>query len=80
MTMPTTEFAKPARRVDRLRFLIQELVAEGKLRPDHTDREAMRMIADQVGAKGRPGWERPSERTMRRHLAQLRPLWRMTRK
>ena len=31
------------------------------------------MIADQVDAKGRPGWERPSERTMRRQPGAATP-------
>lgn len=61
---------------DELADAIKELVQSGRIRPGDRDVVVMHKIGNHMAARGSPA---PSERSFRRHLPRLRPLWRMPR-
>jgi hypothetical protein len=65
---------KPARVLDKLLFATRALVADGRLPACASDKEALGLVAAHLKALG---LSVPSERSWRRHIARLRPLWRM---
>src|SRR5262245_61092343 len=65
---------KPARVFDKLQGAIAELVQQGLLKSYAGDKEAYILAAAHLKANGSTV---PSERSFRRHIARLRPLWRL---
>jgi hypothetical protein len=67
----------PARVLDKLMAAIRELVAAGILKSVAGDKEAYILAAAHLKANGLTV---PSERSWRRHINRLRPIWRMNAK
>jgi hypothetical protein len=65
---------KPARVVDKLMAATRELVETGVLKPYCGDKEAYILVGAHLKANG---LSVPSERSWHRHIARLRPLWRL---
>jgi hypothetical protein len=77
--VPGSAPAKPipaARIRDEIADAIKALVAKGRIRPGDRDANVRHKVGDYMEACGSNS---PSERSFRRYLPQLRPLWRMPR-
>jgi hypothetical protein len=62
---------------DEIADAIKELVSLGRIRPAERDTVVIHKVGDYIEACGSKA---PSERSFRRYLPQLRPLWRMPRR
>jgi hypothetical protein len=71
--MTTDKPTAPARVRDKLVAVVGDLVASGKLPSFASDKEALALVAAHLKALG---FRVPSERSWRRHIHRLRPLWR----
>ena len=67
----------PARVLDKLMGALNEVVTAGLLKPYAPDKEAYIQAAAHLKANG---LSVPSERSWRRHINRLRPLWRLNAK
>jgi hypothetical protein len=67
----------PARVLDKLMATVRELVHAGLLKPYCGDKEAYILVGAHLKAEGLAV---PSERSWRRHINRLRPIWRMNAK
>jgi len=73
----TSTVPKPARVVDKLTVAVRDLVDAGIIKPYCGDKETYILVGAHLKANGLTV---PSERSWRRHINRLRPLWRLNAK